>query len=103
MTESANIPVRVNTLAPSWTSTQVLPDVAGIMKAVGHDSQSPLVVARAAAYLMADTTRNGEVIFVADGKYKEIEKSILAPAYETIKGDSPSDDEILKRIFALGA
>jgi hypothetical protein len=65
----------------------VLPDVAGIMKAVGHESQSTLVVARAAALLMVDTSRNGDVIFVSDGKYKEIEKAILAPAYETIKGD----------------
>jgi len=69
------------------------------MKAVSHESQPTLVVARVAALLMADKSRNGEVIFVSDGKYKEIEKSVLAPAYESIKGDGPSDDEILRRIF----
>ncbi|PQE22011.1 hypothetical protein CJF30_00010026 [Rutstroemia sp. NJR-2017a BBW] len=102
--EAAGLPIRLNTLMPSWTSTQVLPDVAGIMKAVSHQSQSPEVVARATAYLMADSSRHGEAIYVSDGKYKEIEKSILYPAYETIRGDgNPSDDEILARIFALGA
>ena len=72
------------------------------MKAVGHESQPTVVVARAAALLMVDASRNGDVIFVSDGKYKEIERSVLAPAYETIKGEGPSDDEILKRIVALG-
>src|SRR4051812_43879619 len=102
--ENAGLPIRVNTIAPSWTSTQILPDVAGIMKLVSHKSQEPLVVARAAAYLMVDGVRNGDVVFVADGKYTEIEKAILRPAYETIKGkENPSDDEILGRIYGLGA
>ncbi|KAH8649745.1 putative 15-hydroxyprostaglandin dehydrogenase [Tricladium varicosporioides] len=99
---SAGLPIRVNTLAPSWTSTQVLPDLDGIMKAISHEAQPTLVVARAAAYMMVDTSRDGEVIYVSDGKYKEIEKAVLAPAYETIKGEgNPSDDEILARIFGL--
>lgn len=41
------------------------------------------------------------MVFVCGGKYKEIEKAILAPAYAEVKGDGPSDDEVLARIFAL--
>lgn len=99
--EAASIPVRINTLAPSWTSTNVLPDVAGIMQAVSHRSQSPDVVARLTAFLMVDEKRNGEIIFVDNGKYTEIEKAVLVPAFEKIMGDAPSDDDILRRILAL--
>lgn len=101
LVEAAGLPIRVNCLAPSWTATQVLPDLEMLLKAVAQESQSPAVVARAVAYLMADKSRHGEVIFVCDGKYKEIEKAILAPAYETIKGDGPSDDDVLAKVFAL--
>jgi hypothetical protein len=74
------------------------------MKAISHQAQPTLVVARAAAYLMVDTARNGEVVYVADGKCKEIEKAVLWPAYLSIKGDgNPSDDEILERILGLAA
>lgn len=71
------------------------------MQAISLQSQPTLVVARAAAYLMTNTSRHGDVIYVADGKYTEIEKAILAPAFEKIRGDSLSDDEVLKRILAL--
>ena len=51
---------------------------------------------------MVDASRQGNVIYVSDGTYKEIEKAVLGPAYESIKGEeNPSDDEILKRIFSL--
>ncbi|THV45259.1 hypothetical protein BGAL_0510g00030 [Botrytis galanthina] len=101
--KAAKLPIRVNTLAPSWTSTQVLPDLDGIMAAISHKAQSCDVVARSAAFLMATTDREGDILYVSDGRITEIEQSILAPAYATIKGDGPSDDEILERIFGLGA
>ncbi|KAL3421927.1 short-chain dehydrogenase [Phlyctema vagabunda] len=104
LVDAAGLPIRVNTLMPSWTTSNVLPNLEDLMKGVSHESQPSLVVARAAAHLMVDTSRNGDVIFVSDGKYKEIEKTVLAPAYETIKGaGNPSDDEILKRILGLAA
>jgi NAD(P)-dependent dehydrogenase (short-subunit alcohol dehydrogenase family) len=93
LVEAAGLPIRVNTLAPSWTATQVLPDLENL--------QSPAVVARTVAYLMASKTRHGDLIYVCEGKFKEIEKSILAPAYETIKGASLSDDEVLAKVQAL--
>ena len=87
---------------PSWTTTNILPNMDGIMKGILHKAQAPLVVARCVAYLMADTSRHGNVIYVSNGKYMEIENMVLWPAYETIKGEvSLSDDEVLKRIFAL--
>ncbi|CCD45287.1 hypothetical protein ACHAO1_003240 [Botrytis cinerea] len=101
--KAAKLPIRVNTLAPSWTSTQVLPDLDGIMAAISHKAQSCDVVARSAAFLMTTTDREGDILYVSDGRITEIEQSILAPAYATIKGDGPSDDEILERIFGLGA
>lgn len=100
----AGLPIRINTLMPSWTTSNVLPDLEGLMRGISHVPQPALVVARAAAYLMADTSRQGDVIYVADGKYKEIEKTVLFPAYETIKGEgNPSDDEVLKRLLELPA
>lgn len=101
--KASGLPIRVNTLAPSWTSTQVLPGLDDIMKAISHQAQPTLVVARSVAYLMATKDREGDLIYVSDGKYAEIEHSILAPAYAKIKGDGPSDDEILRRILALGS
>lgn len=104
LVEAASLPIRINTLMPSWTNTQVLPDLEGIMKAISHEAQSPSVVAEAAVYLMADKIRHGEVVYVADGKYTEIENAILAPAYASVIGQGkPSDDEILTRILALSA
>ncbi|KAF2999932.1 hypothetical protein E8E13_009076 [Curvularia kusanoi] len=99
----ANLPIRVNTLAPSWTATQVLPDLDGLLKAVNCEFQGTDVVARAAAYLFVDGTRNGDVVFVEKGKYKEIEKAVLAKAYDEIRGSGESDDEVLARIMALGS
>lgn len=80
-----------------------MPDLDGIMAAISHKAQSCDVVARSAAFLMTTTDREGDILYVSDGRITEIEQSILAPAYATIKGDGPSDDEILERIFGLGA
>ena len=102
--EAAGLPIRINTLMPSWTTTNLLPDIPGLMKGAKHEAQPGLVVARGAAYLMVDASRQGDVVFVCDGKYTEIEKAVLAPAYEAIKGaGNPSDDEILKRMLELPA
>lgn len=101
LVEVAGLPIRVNTLAPSWTATQVLPDLKNLLAAVSHDCQPTSVVARAVAYLMADKSRHGQLIFACDGKYTEIEKAVLAPAYATIKGESLSDDDVLAKVMAL--
>lgn len=79
----------------------MLPDLGDLLKAVNYDAQSTAVVARAAAYLMVDGERKGDVVFVCGGRYKEIEHAVLRPAYDQVRGDGPSDDEVLERIFAL--
>lgn len=89
---------------PSWTTTNVLPNMDDIMKGIKHEAQPTLVVARAVASMMADSSRQGNVIYVSDGKYTEIEKAVLWPAYLSFKGEgNPSDDEVLERILALAA
>ena len=51
---------------------------------------------------MVDASRQGNVVYVSDGKYKEIEKAVLWPAYESIKGEGNlSDDEVVERIMGL--
>ncbi|KAH6611916.1 hypothetical protein C7974DRAFT_370108 [Boeremia exigua] len=99
--EAAKLPVRLNMLAPSWTVTQVLPDLGNLLKAVDYEAQSAEAVARAAVYLLGDGERHGDVVFVGHGKYREIEKAIMRPAYLAVKGDGPSDDEVLAKILAL--
>lgn len=50
---------------------------------------------------MVDKSRHGELIFASNGKYTEIQNTILAPAYEQIKGDDLSDDAVLAKVMAL--
>lgn len=74
------------------------------MPAISQPSQAPLVVARAAVYFMATKDRQGEAVYVADGKYTEIEKAVLFPAYEKIKGEgNKTDDQVLENILAFAA
>lgn len=74
------------------------------MPGISQPSQAPVVVARAAVYLMATTERQGEVVYVADGKYTEIEKTILFPAYEKVLGEgNKTDDQVLENILAFAA
>ncbi|KAE9966853.1 hypothetical protein EG328_004364 [Venturia inaequalis] len=101
LTQISSLPIRINTLLPSWTTTNLLPSFSAIMQGVNHRSQDGSVVARCAIHLMLDATRNGEAVFVADGRFVEVEKAVLAPAYEGIKGVGPSDDEVFARILAL--
>ncbi|OHF03111.1 short-chain dehydrogenase [Colletotrichum orchidophilum] len=97
--QSANLPIRVNTLAPTWADSSVLPDLKGLMAKIGVEIQTAEAVARGAAYLMADASRNGNVIHVQLGKYKEIDEAVLLPAFESIKGpDYPGEDEVLRRL-----
>ncbi|KAH9219497.1 putative 15-hydroxyprostaglandin dehydrogenase [Leptodontidium sp. 2 PMI_412] len=100
--EVAGLPIRINTLMPSWTATNLIQDLPTFISDAKHQAQSGMAVARAASYLMVDGSGQGDVVYVDVGKYTEIEKAVLAPAYETIKGaEHPSDDEILRRIRAL--
>lgn len=77
-----------------------------IMASIGVDPQEPVVVGRAAAYLMADESKKGQMIHVAKGKYREVEESIMLPAAEKVvdveNGGIMEDDTLAKIIEAMG-
>jgi NAD(P)-dependent dehydrogenase (short-subunit alcohol dehydrogenase family) len=95
--EQEKLPVRVNAVAPSWTVTGVVP--AKIMEQLGEPMQSPGDVARATALLMADRSRQGHLVHIGLGKYKEIDEAILLPAFASILGDTNMEDTTLQRMI----
>ncbi|KAH7190340.1 hypothetical protein BKA60DRAFT_472528 [Fusarium oxysporum] len=102
--KAAQLPIRVNTLAPSWTDSNVVPSLKSLLNSINVDVQPASVVARCAVYLMADTTMNGQVVHVQRGKYAEVDTAVLIPAYRKIKGDDyPSEDEVFERLAAAAA
>ncbi|KUI59717.1 putative oxidoreductase YkvO [Cytospora mali] len=97
------LPIRINTLAPTWTETAVLPGLKETMAKIGVEVQSATSVARAAVMLMANTDRKGELIHVQRGKYQEIDEAILLPAVDGIRKDYPAEDDVLRRALAAMA
>ncbi|KAF5981584.1 levodione reductase [Fusarium bulbicola] len=99
--ETAQLPIRVNILAPSWTDSQVLPSLKNLLASINVEVQPASVVARCAAYLIVDSSKNGQLIYVQHGRCMEIDESVLLPAYEAkIKGiEFPSEDEVLKQLI----
>ncbi|KAI1344503.1 NAD(P)-binding protein [Xylariaceae sp. FL0016] len=100
----SKLPIRVNTLAPAWTESQVLPNLKGLMAAIDVEIQPALAVAKGAVYMMADKSKLGDLLYIQKGKYKEIDASVLQPAVQSIRGaDYPSEDEVLRRLEVLAA
>lgn len=87
--QASGLPIRINALAPSWTVTGMVPE--GIVHALGADVQGPEVVARSVALLMADEARQGQLIYSWQGRYREVETSILLKAGAEIVGDEGDD------------
>ncbi|ETS73013.1 hypothetical protein PFICI_15188 [Pestalotiopsis fici W106-1] len=100
---AAGLPIRVNTLAPSWTDSQVLPNLQGLMDAIKVELQPAEAVARGAGLLIVDKSRHGHVIYIERSKYKEIDEALLIPAHaKSIIGEGyPLEDEVLARVQAL--
>lgn len=94
----AGLPIRINVIAPSWTVSGLLP--AGMVEMTGVPSQSASVIARATAFLMADHSRTGEMIYAVKGQYFEVEKSVLLPAVKRIVKDEP-EDLIFERLMKI--
>ncbi|EXA31550.1 hypothetical protein FOVG_17171 [Fusarium oxysporum f. sp. pisi HDV247] len=92
---AAQLSIRVNTLSPSWTDTNLVPCVKNLLSDINVEVQPASAVARCAAYLMADTSRNGQLIYVQHGKYAEVD-SILLGKYSAINGRFPSKDDVLR-------
>lgn len=92
--------IRVNCIAPSWTATGLMAE--GLSDTVGKKSQTPHSVARSVALLMADQQRTGELVYIAEGKFREIDQAVLLRTVEKdIFGSDLSDNEVLMRIQAL--
>lgn len=91
--------LRVNCLAPLWTASGMVPEEK--MKGLGVSTQSPNVVANCAAGLMADETRNGQVIYSRRGECKDVEGALLERALALMAveaEDNPPDDEARVRM-----
>lgn len=97
------LPVRINTLAPTWTNTSVLPGLKETMAKIGVEVQTADSVARAAAMLMCNTERKGELIHIQRGKYQEIDEAVLLPAVDGIRKDYPAEDDVLRRAMQVMA
>lgn len=81
-----------------------MPGLKATLDKVGVEVQPASAVARACALLMADSTRNGHVIHVQQGRFQEIDEAILLPAADTIRGpDYMAEDEVLKRALEVMA
>jgi len=94
-----DIPIRVNCIAPSWTTTGIVPE-GFIEQIAGIGTQTPAVVARSVAILMADDQRNGQLIYSVEGKYSEAEGTLLKAAADIV-GEANEDLVMAKLLKAM--
>jgi len=95
--KDSDVPLRINAIAPGWTLTGMVPKEA--IEAAGGRTQTPDVAARSVAVLMADTARQGELIYSEQGKFIELESALL----KVIADLGIDDDPVLQRIYAMAA
>ena len=90
--------VRVNAIAPSWTSSGLVSPE--FLASLGVITQDPDVVARSVTLLFADSERNGHLIYSWEGKYKEIDQAEggILSSVKSILGNPISEDEVLRRM-----
>ncbi|TKA80005.1 hypothetical protein B0A55_02086 [Friedmanniomyces simplex] len=96
--EGSGLPLRINSLAPGLTETGMVPK--GVVEAAGHATQSPDVVARSVALLMADETYQGKLIYSDQGKYWEMEDAMLKTVADIM---GAGDDSIMEKIMKMAA
>lgn len=94
-----DVPIRVNAISPSWTSTGLVPE-GFVEKIAGVVAQPALVVARSVAILMADSQRTGQLIYSVNGKYLEAEGTLLQAAKDVV-GDANEDLVMAKLLKAM--
>ena len=99
--QAAEIPIRINAIAPSWTETGILP-IHAMFTEVGGLVQPASAVAPSVALLMADPQRNGQLIFSEKERYWEVEEAILRPAYLKVRTPGAQAlDETLRTVMKL--
>ena len=95
---AAELPIRINALAPDWTATGIIPPQ--LMEILGSQIQGPEVVAEAAAMCMVDQARQGQLIYSRGGVHREVEEGLLMPAGREIVGKGrQGDDAMLERMM----
>lgn len=83
-------PIRINTLAPYWTDSKIVN--RDVLEAIGCAVQSPDVVARSASLLMADVSRQGQILYSDTGKVTEVEGAISQATKVAMGGATPGED-----------
>lgn len=94
--ESKNI--RLNAVAPSWTASGIVsPEY---IKVMGITVQTPEVVARSVALLLADDKRHGDVIYSWDGHYREVNKAEGGLLSMTAKllGNVDNEESVMQKL-----
>lgn len=97
------LPLRVNCIAPSWTSSGMVSEE--IFAAKGHSDvlQPAEAAARSALLLMADESRQGQMIYSARSEFYEIEESILLSVAAEIVGRGPMLDDVIVELATKNA
>ncbi|KAL6160602.1 hypothetical protein ACJQWK_02321 [Exserohilum turcicum] len=86
------LPIRINSIAPSWTDTAIVP--REVIALFGEGSyQTADVVARSAMILMVDQTRHGEMVYSDRGKFVEMENGATGFHAQTKKTLGFAEDE----------
>jgi NAD(P)-dependent dehydrogenase (short-subunit alcohol dehydrogenase family) len=94
--QTAGLSIRVNAISPSWTMTGLIPpEVVEATKEL-CEWQGAEVVARNVAFLMADESRQGQLIYSVGGRYMEIEEARLLVAAREVVGENDEDRVIAK-------
>ncbi|KPI34450.1 (-)-isopiperitenol/(-)-carveol dehydrogenase, mitochondrial [Cyphellophora attinorum] len=96
-----DLSIRVNGIMPSWTATGMVP--VELMDALGFPWQPAEAVASAVGLLMADESRDGQVLYVAKGNIKEVDEAILLKAACQVQDVDrlTANEEYLKLIAAI--
>lgn len=63
-------------LAPTWADSQALAGLKNLPSSIGIEYR-PLVMARAAALLMVDGSRSGNLVHMERGKSGKIDETVL--------------------------
>lgn len=90
--------VRLNAVAPSWTTTRMVP--SEFIESMGVAVQSPDAVARSVVLLFADEQRHQEVIYSWEGHYREVNKAdggLLAMA-EKLLDNADNEERVMQKL-----
>lgn len=71
-----------------------------LFESAGGIVQTTESVADAVVLLMADPTRQGQLLYIEDGKYADVDESVLLPAAASFVGE-PSLDKVMANLVAM--